>query len=213
MNIQKRWMLAVTLVVCSTWAAIAQGAAPRFEIAPSAGYRIGGSFDLEDQQGARLGSVDLDAGYSWGVGLALYRDTGAFYELLYSRQATGLDGGGAELGGLDVTTEYLQFGGTLVFDNQSSVRPYVSLTLGLTRLDAEGFKSEYEPSGSLGLGLRVPAGERVSLILGARGYATLVASDLEIACESVSGDAACLVRYSGDVLLQWEASLGIAFAF
>lgn len=186
---------------------------PRFEVAPFGGYRIGGEFDLENDEGETLRSVDLDADFSVGLGLAMYRDPDAFYELLYSRQSTQLDDSDPGLSGVDLTTEYFHFGGTLIFDAQRRLRPYLSVTLGLTRFDADGFGSEYKFSGSLGLGVRVALGTRTSILLGARGYGTVVESDSEFVCSSVGGDAACLVRSSGDVFFQGEATVGIAVAF
>ena len=76
----------------------------------------------------------------------------------------------AEIDGTDITIEYYQFGGTLIFDYEPWLRPYLSLTFGLTRFDADSFGSEYKFSGSLGLGWRFPVGERLSLIVGGRAF-------------------------------------------
>jgi hypothetical protein len=186
---------------------------PRFEIAPFGGYRIGGEFDLEDDQGLNLSNVDLESDVSWGLGLALYRDPDAYYELHFSRQTTQLDNSDPALRDVDFTTEYYHFGGTLIFEFEPWMHPYLSVTLGLTRFDADDFGSEYEFSGSLGLGVRIPVGERVSFLLGARGYGTLVDSDTEYLCASAGGEATCLVRSSGDVFFQGEAIFGVALAF
>ena len=186
---------------------------PRFEIAPFGGYRIGGEFDLEDDQGLNLSNVDLESDVSWGLGLALYRDPDAYYELHFSRQATQVDDSDPALRDVDFTTEYYHFGRTLIFEFEPWMHPYLSVTLGLTRFDADDFGSEYEFSGSLGLGVRIPVGERVSFLLGARGYGTLVDSDTEYLCASAGGEATCLVRSSGDVFFQGEAIFGVALAF
>ena len=186
---------------------------PRFEIAPFGGYRIGGEFDLEDDQGLNLSNVDLESDVSWGLGLALYRDPDAYYELHFSRQTTQLDNSDPALRDVDFTTEYYHFGGTLIFEFEPWMHPYLSVTLGLTRFDADDFGSEYEFSGSLGLGVRIPVGERVSFLLGARGYGTLVDSDTEYLCASAGGEATCLVRSSGAVFFQGEAIFGVALAF
>jgi hypothetical protein len=186
---------------------------PRFEVAPFGGYRIGGDFDLEDEQGLTLSNVDLESDVSWGLGLALYRDPDAYYELLFSRQTTQLDDPDPAFRDVDFTTEYYHFGGTLIFEFEPWMHPYLSVTLGLTRFDADDFGSEYEFSGSLGLGVRIPVSERLSFLLGARGYGTLVDSDTEYLCASTGGEATCLVRSSGDVFFQGEAMFGVAFAF
>lgn len=213
MSAWKRWVAFVMLAGCIAIGAPARADTPRFEIAPFGGYRVGGEFDLEDDQGVELRSVDLDNDVGWGLGLALYRDPDAYYELLYSTQTTQPDDSDPALRGVDITTEYYQFGGTLIFDYEPWLWPYLSVTLGLTRFDADGFGSEYEFSGSLGMGVRMPVGERVSLLLGVRGYGTLVDSDTEFLCSSADGGATCLVRSSGDVFLQGEATVGIALTF
>ncbi len=210
MGAMLRWASLAGLVL------VAQSALadrPLFEVAPFGGYRIGGEFDVEDERGTELRSADLDEGASWGLGLALYRDPNGFYELLYSRQKTQFDDPDPALRDVDITTEYYHFGGTLIFDYEPWLRPYLSLTLGLTRFDAEDFGSEYKFSASLGLGWRVPVGDHAAILLGARGFGTLIDSDTELLCASGDGRGTCLVRTSGDLILQGEATLGMAFTF
>jgi len=213
MSAYKRWVSIGLLAGCVAIGVPAHADTPRFEVAPFGGYRIGGQFDLEDDQGTELRSVDLDNDFSWGLGLALYRDPDAYYELLYSTQTTQVDDSDPGLRGVDLTTEYFQFGGTLIFDYEPWLQPYLSVTVGFTRFDADGFGSEYELSGSLGLGVRIPVSQRASFLLGVRGYGTLVESDTEFLCSSVGGAANCLVQSSGDVFLQGEATVGIALTF
>ncbi len=186
---------------------------PRFEIAPMGGYRIGGEFDVEDNDGGNARSVDFEEAGSWGLGLGIYRDPNGFYEFLYSRQTTELDDPDPALGSVDITTEYYQLGGTLLFDPEPWLRPYLSLTIGITRFDADGFGSEIKPSGSLGVGLRFPVGERLSFLTGLRGYGTLVDSNTDLFCSSVNGEAVCLVQGSGDVVYQGEVVAGFVLRF
>ncbi len=186
---------------------------PRFEIVPFGGYRIGGEFELEDEQGTSSGDVDFDPAASWGLGLGLYRDRNGFYELLYSRQSSEFDDNDPALEGVDIVTEYFHFGGTIIFDDQDWVHPYFSLTLGVTRFDVDDFGSEIEPSGSLGFGLRFPASHNLSFLLGARVYGTLVDSDTDLFCSSVNGEAICIVQGSGNVVYQGEAVAGVVFRF
>ena len=209
----KRCLRQGLLWVLVAMAAPAQADTPVFEIVPFGGYRVGGEFDVQDEQGTELRSADLEGDVSWGLDLALYRDPNGFYELLYSRQATQFDDRDPALDGVDITTEYYHVGGTLVFDSETRLRPYLSLTLGLTRFDADGFGSEYKFSGSLGLGLRLPVGQRVAFVIGVRGYGTVVDSDTEFLCATGNGEGTCLVRASGDVIWQGEATLGIALRF
>jgi hypothetical protein len=199
-------------VPATVWAERPENTLPRFEVTSFGGYRIGGEFDLEDDQGAPLDDAELDESFSWGLGLGVYRDAFGYYELLYARQSTEFDSRIPDVGDVDITTEYYQFGGTLLFDYEPWLLPYLSLTIGLTRFDADGFGSEWEFSGTLGFGARVPVSNRLSLMFGVRGYATLIESDSELFCVS-SGGATCVVRTSGDVVYQGEALAGLAFRF
>src|SRR5687768_9440738 len=100
------------LLVLVGFASLASQAAerqPLFEIAPFAGWRTGGDFELE--------MLDRDAGLDDSASLALalsYRmDEVSQYELFYSRQDTDLESD--ELFGVvDTDVEYLHVGGTTV---------------------------------------------------------------------------------------------------
>lgn len=186
---------------------------PRVELTPFVGYRMGGQFDLEDAPPDTSKSVDLDDSGAWGVDLGIYRDRTSFYEILYSYQSTGLDTGDPSLKGTDVTIQYLQAGGTLLFDDHERYVPYLSLTIGATRFDAGGgYGSETKFSGSLGAGVRLPMGERFAATLGARGYLTVVSSDTQFFCTG-SGSVDCLFRTSGSTFFQGEATLGFTAVF
>ena len=205
-----RYLLFGLLVPACSGALAAQ---PMFEVSGVAGYRIGGEFDVDGSQDGGLEEAEFDDGPSWGLGLGLYRDRRSFYELHYSRQSTDLDRNEPAFAGVDITTEYYQFGGTLLFEPQRSLIPWFSLTVGLTRFEADGFGSETEFSGSVGGGVRIPLGERAAVILGVRGYGTLLDSDSGLFCRSIDGEATCLLRSSGDVVFQGEATAGIAVRF
>jgi hypothetical protein len=189
-------------------------AAPRFEVTPFVGYRFGGEFDVQGADGEAERSIDLDDDTSFGLDIGLYRDNNSFYELLYSRQESGVDSSDAALRGLDVTTEYLHFGGTLLFDQDTWYRPYLSMTIGATRLDPSGgYDDETKFSASLGGGFRFPINERIAATLGARAYVTFVGSDTELFCVSIDGASSCLFKSSGSTYFQAEAQLGLAVRF
>ena len=209
----KRWIPLGGLLLVLMFAAPASADNRRFEVMPFGGYRAGGDFDVEDEQGVELRSADLEEDVSWGIDLAYYRDRNSYYELLFSRQTTQFDDNDPALGGVDLTTDYIHFGGTLLFDTEPWILPYLSLTIGLTRFDADGFGSEYKFSGSLGTGLRLPVNDRLSFVAGIRGYGTLIDSDTELFCVSGGGQGSCLVRTSGDIFFQGEATVGVALRF
>lgn len=185
----------------------------RFDVTPMVGYRAGGEFDEVDPESTAEGSLDLDDGGTFGIDLGLYRDSHSFYEILYSRQDSGIDSPDPDVGSVDVATEYLHFGGTLLFTDEYWFVPWLSLTIGATRLDPDGgFDSETEFSASLGGGVRMPFNEHVAANVGVRGYVTLLDSDTAIFCVG-SGDLNCLVRTSGSTFFQGEAFVGLSFRF
>jgi hypothetical protein len=188
---------------------------PTFEAPPFVGYRVGGQFEGERPVDSRAFTVDVEDGGSFGLDLGLYRDDASFYELLYSRQEAGLDSREAALAGVDVRTEYLHFGGTLLFPQDRGYTPYLSLTVGATRLSAQGgdYDSETNLSASLGGGFRFPLGTNLAATLGARAYVTLVDSDTDIFCISTGENASCLLKSSGSTFWQGEAQLGLTARF
>lgn len=186
--------------------------APRVDVTPFVGYRTGDDFDLEDADGTKS-SADVDDGASYGIDLGLYRDRHSFYELLYSRKQGDLDFELETAPDAELTTEYYHFGGTLLFADEGYLVPWLSLTIGATRLSASGpYDSETRFSTSLGGGVRLPFNDQVSANLGLRGYLTLLDSESDIFCVG-SGDLNCLVRSTGSTYLEFEASLGISVAF
>lgn len=188
---------------------------PTFEATPFIGYRVGGQFEAESPVDSSEFEVDVEDGGSFGLDLGLYRDESSFYELLYSRQEAGLDSREAALAGVDVRTEYLHFGGTLLFPHDRGYTPYLSVTVGATRLSAQGgdYDSETNLSASVGGGFRFPLGKNLAATLGVRAYATLVDSDTDIFCISTGESAGCLLKSSGSTYWQGEAQLGLTARF
>lgn len=205
-------LLLATVAVCAVPSA-ASAAGPRFEVTPFAGYRVGGSFERAATETSPARDVDLDDGGSWGVDLGLYRDGSSFYELLYSTQSTAMDSSDPELSRVDVTTDYYQLGGTLLFADEQWMVPYLSLTAGATRFSADDYDSETKFSMSLGGGVRLPFSDNVAATLGLRGYLTFVDSDSSFFCVSGSEESGCLVRSSGSTYFQAEAQLGLTLRF
>jgi hypothetical protein len=206
--------LLATAALCAT-PLVAQADSPRFEFTPFVGGRLGGGFDVAAADGTSS-SVDLDDGMSFGLDLGLYRDSQSFYELLYSTQTTSLNSKDPLLDGIDLRIDYLQFGGTAFFPQDSDFFvPYLSLTIGATFMepDAAGYDSETRFSGSIGGGFRIPFNDNVALNLGVRGYLTFVESDTDLFCVSNSQDAGCLVRSSGSTFFQTEGQLGLSVRF
>jgi hypothetical protein len=186
----------------------------RAEITPFVGYRMSGSFDVELADGSGTQGVDVEDSSAWGIDVGIYATPDAFYEFLYSTQTTNLDSRDPAIAGVDVTTEYFQFGGTAFFPAEQWPVPYLSLTIGATRYSADqGYGSDTKFSGSLGGGLRLPFNDNIAATLGVRGYLTLIESDTSIFCKSDSQGGGCLVRSSGSTFFQAEALLGLTVRF
>ena len=213
MTLTRAALAAFTLVLLLATVPSAR-ADVRAEITPFVGYRMSGSFDVERSDGSGTQGVDVEDSSAWGIDVGIYATPDAFYEFLYSTQTTNLDSRDPAVAGVDVTTEYYQFGGTAFFPADQWPVPYLSLTIGATRYSADqGYGSDTKFSGSLGGGLRLPFNENVAATLGVRGYLTLIESDTSIFCKSDSEGGGCLVRSSGSTFFQAEALLGLTVRF
>src|SRR5512137_1768765 len=97
---------AAGLLLLSCFGARAQGLA--VEISPFYGYRFGGSIDSSTGD-----DLDLKAGPAYGLALDICpRDSDMKFELLWSRQESGIDFEGlGGLGDVDVTVDEFMFGG------------------------------------------------------------------------------------------------------
>jgi opacity protein-like surface antigen len=205
-------VLALVALLAAVPSARAEGV--RAEITPFVGYRIGGGFDAETPEGEPSVSVDVEDGSSWGIDVGIYARPDAFYEFLYSTQETGLDSRDPDLAGVDLKTEYFQFGGTAFFPAEQWPVPYLSLTIGATRFSADqGHGSDTKFSASLGGGLRLPISDNFAATLGVRGYLTFVESNTSFFCESGGEQSGCLVKSSGSTFFQSEAQLGFTVRF
>ncbi|MGB5491218.1 MAG: hypothetical protein WBM76_10375 [Woeseiaceae bacterium] len=184
----------------------------KFEITPYAAYRMGGSFNQEDGDGR----VELNDSRAEGILFNIAANPNGQYELIYARQNTDADNSGffTNVPTIDLDVEYFQFGGTYLFDGDST-RPFIALTLGLTQFDPElaGTGSESFFSASFGGGVKLRARERLGIRLEARVFTTFVDEDSNIFCSSIDGAGACLIRVDARTLSQWEARAGLVFRF
>jgi hypothetical protein len=185
---------------------------PHVEFTPFAGYRVGGKFDYDGL--AATQTLDIKDASSWGIDIGLYRDRSSFYELLYSQQDAHLDTRGTNLGSFPLRTEYVHFGGTLLFPDENWFVPYLSMTIGATKFEPHDgrYSSESDFSMSLGGGLRLPVNNNFAVVLGVRGYLTFVDASSQIFCAS-NGGLGCLFRISGNSFFQAEAQAGFALTF
>lgn len=184
----------------------------KFEITPIASYRIGGSFDEKDGDGR----VELNDSSAAGFAFNVRANPNGQYELLYARQSTDTTTRGFFVNDptINIDVDYLQFGGTYLFDGNKT-RPFIALTLGLTQFDPAfaDTGSERFFSASFGGGVQIMPKSRVGIRLEARVYTTFVDDNSSIFCSSVGGAGTCLVQVDAKTLSQWEARAGLVFRF
>jgi hypothetical protein len=192
--------------------AVAQENSFRFELAPYAAYRVGGQFEEEDG-GAEF---ELEESNAQGIILNIRARSNTQWELLYSRQNTQIDtqslfGNGPSL---DLDVEYFHFGGTYLFDGDD-IRPFLALTVGLSRFDPQPqeFGVESYLSASIGGGLQFMATRRLGVRVEARAFTTFVESDSDVLCASTGQINLCAIRVDGTTLTQLEARAGLVFRF
>lgn len=208
------WTLAVTALLT-----VAAGATPspavaqkvRFEITPYYGHSFLGSFEIDDYEFGRL-DLEIDDGTVDGVVIGFPLRRNLHLELFVNEQETGfgLDEGpflgAAYLGGMDV--DYYQAGVSWT-GSLGQVRPFASLTAGVTRLaPSSDFLPESESHFSIGLGggVKVFFTDHVGLRLDARLLVTDT-SDEDGCCYD------CCYGAERDDLVQGLVSAGLVFAF
>ncbi len=180
------------------------------EITPFVGMRAGGSFRDD------LTSTEMEIRPSAGFGLMLDLpwEENSKLEIYLSRQPTRVKSGNAAGGspGFDLNVEYYHIGGTVTLEKIRDFDNYLVATIGVTRLDPEGgtLDPETRPSFSIGLGSKYLLSERIRLRIEGRAFATAMSSDSSIFCNL---PGACEIKVKSDTLVQWEASLGLSFAF
>jgi len=180
-----------------------------FQVVPSAGMRLGGSFEDADTGASRqLGdAASFGVALEWRVG-----DENRWWQAWYSRQGSEVK---TSDGPFDVDVEYLHVGGTAPINDEGRVQSYVSGGIGATRFSPSGagFQDATKFSASLGIGLNMPISQRVAFRVEARGYLTVMDSDTAIFCRSDFGSGACAIVASGSTLFQAEFNAGVAFGF
>ena len=177
-----------------------------FEITPYLGYRFGGQF--EDP--ATQKNVDIDPDMSYGVAFDVVYAPDKAIQVFYGRQASQI-----ENSNIDMTVEYIHIGGVATFpmETHTDFVPYAVGTIGATRFSPSGdFDDETKFSASLGGGWQYFFSPNLGLRFEGRGYVTVLSSDTDLFCVS-NGGATCLLRSTGSVVWQIEASAGFTFKF
>ncbi|WP_129640992.1 outer membrane beta-barrel protein [Peristeroidobacter agariperforans] len=208
----RNWMRAafgVTLLAAAA-SASAQHAPDTYsswEFTPFYGYMAGGEFEDPTTNTDR----DLDADNSFGLFIDAAADEWRHYELIYTKQGSSIDGAVP----LDLDVEYLQIGGTVMYQDAQTVIPYFGMTIGGARLspDGPGLDDETKFAFSVGGGFKVPVTDHFGVRFDARAFVTLLDSSGNVFCVSDNGVGTCGIRAKSDTFVQYQAALGVIIGF
>jgi hypothetical protein len=183
------------------------------QITPFAGYRFGGTFeDKDDEQ-----EYDLANNSSYGLIVNFPSVNNTEWEIYYSRQETDLDIAGFQTSGdaLPMTIEYLQLGGTYLFEPAGKAQPYFVATIGATRAepDAPNTRSDTWFSFGVGGGWKYFPSNHFGLRLDGRLLGSFVDSNSRVFCQSGPEAAGCQITTAGKLLYQVELQAGLIFRF
>jgi hypothetical protein len=191
----------------------AEDSACRIQLTPFAGYRFGGEF--EDRETGETFELDDDTSYGLIFNYP-YTDY-TEWELYYSQQSTSVDAAGFTdtENRFDLDVNYLQIGGTYLFEESRMAVPYFVATVGLANIDPdiEGTSSDNFLSFGVGGGWKFFPASRVGLRLDGRFIGTFIDSDSEIFCQSGQVGGSCAVALKGDLLYQFEMQAGLIVRF
>jgi hypothetical protein len=191
----------------------AEGSAPGIQLTPFAGYRFGGEF--EDKESGETFELDDDASY----GLIFNYPYTDFteWEIYYSQQSTSVDAAGFTNtdNRFDLDVDYLQIGGTYLFEESRAAVPYFVATVGVTKIDPdlEGTSSDNFLSFGVGGGWKFFPASRIGLRLDGRFLGTFIDSDSNVFCQSGQEGGGCAVALKGDLMYQFEVQAGAVIRF
>ena len=182
------------------------------EIIPLLGFRGGGEF-IDDGTNKKH---TLESSDTYGLILSFPYERGKNIEVYYSHQSTQLNSITISSPAPDnsvnipLTVEYLHIGGTAPISEDENLRTFVSGGLGFTYSspDFVGAQSDLRASFSIGVGLKWPMTDRISLRLETRGLATLYNNNSAIFC-----NGGCAISVNGNLFLQGEVFAGLGFKF
>jgi hypothetical protein len=167
----------IALILLAVTAGTGACADRRIEITPFGGYQWGGSLRGYE------GEITVPGAGNWGIALDIEVRRDTMVELVFSRQYSslqvrpycnyptpGVDCTPTWRQAFDMATEYYHVGGLYEINTGGGALPFTSMTLGATRFapDDDTYGSEWKFSAALGIGVKVPVGERLGIRLQAR---------------------------------------------
>ena len=188
--------------------AVVSSASAAVEIAPFAGHRYGGSF----QDANTLTGFDFADATSFGLLLDFDSEPDKQIEVFLSRQQTQLSATGAFTGDpiFDLNIDYYHIGGLYLLPAEGVMHPFVSGTIGLTRMAPKraDLSTETRLSLSLGGGAKFFLSRNVGLRFDARAIYTAFNADTAVFCSG-----GCNIRVRSNGFVQAEAGAALLLRF
>ena len=183
-------------------------AARAVEIAPFTSHRYGGNFEDTNT----LSGFELADATSFGLLLDFDSEPDKQIEIFLSRQDTQLTTAGTFTGNplFDLTIDYYHIGGLYLLPADGLMHPFVSGTIGLTRMvpKRSDLTTENRLSLSLGGGVKFFFGKALGIRFDVRGIYTALNADTAVFC---SGGCTIKVRSNG--FLQTEVGAALMMRF
>jgi hypothetical protein len=199
--------IAALILALSLFSAFSS-AARAVEIAPFAGHRYGGSFEDANT----LSGFELADAASFGLLLDFDSGPDQQIEVFLSRQDTQLTTAGTFTGNplFDLSIDYYHIGGLYLLPADGLMHPFVSGTIGMTRMipKRSDLTTENRLSLSLGGGAKFFFSKSVGLRFDVRAIYTMLNADTAVFC---SGGCTIKVRSNGFVQTEAGAALLMRF--
>lgn len=198
------------LVIVLALVALSHSAPARaVEITPYIGHRFGGSF----QDSITAANFEVADAAAYGLVLDFDLEPDKQIEVLLSRQNTYLSTGDPLFTGnplFDLTIDYYHIGGLYMLPEGDRVRPFLTGTLGLTRMAPKpaDLTTENRLSLSLGAGAKIFFTKNLGLRFDVRGIYTVLNSDTAVFCSG-----GCTIKVNSGGFVQTEIGAGLMMRF
>jgi hypothetical protein len=185
--------------------------AQKVELTSFFGYQVGGGF------GTRQGRASVASAPVYGLAMGVFINPEWQFETFYSRQDTELTVRSSSPFSpsskiFDVSVEYFQGGFLYEFDPHKSVRPFLLVSLGATRIDPKEpeFSTEWYFSIVGGGGVKLFVSEHVGFRFQGNLLFPFLWLNGRLFCTAPGG---CLIEISAAATLQASVTAGIVLAF
>lgn len=208
-------VLLVASFILVGMSASSECAGKRIEITPFGGYQWGGSLRGYE------GEITIPGTGNWGIALDIEVRRDVMVELVYTRQYSSLqvrpfcnvppvpsECTPTWRQAFDLSTEYYHIGGLYEIQSGGSAVPFTTMTMGAVRFAPDGsmYGTEWKFSAAIGLGIKVPVGERLGIRLQARMLVPFLWSSGGLWC----GTGGCSIGVGGgSSFIQGDITAGL----